>query len=1140
MRPMRSYGIVRQVYFVLTVGTFFLGAVNGFAGDDYDLETAAQERNVAQLELNRERSNLASAQSNLNSAVSQEAETRRRISEINVTIQRIETRIAELKASIKSDSRQIPVLQQEYQDDKAEEQRQRQLAQSIELNRVDPMERQLTSDIRPRIERLKLEIQNAERDSSDRTELVRLKKELASVQAQETRIRADIEAKKEQVASLKAESLSLKKQAVEKRKSATQDRVEAKRIADERAQIVAQHREPLRKEIVDTIVPRKTAVRDRIEVIKGDPAAAAELKALRAELVKLDAREKEARADIARLDRNEITPRTERIDTLKLQSDSKVKEAEAHTNRATLLDVEVDNIQNHQIVALVERIQNEITPKKQSLQTSISSLQIRVDAENRKIAELKQDLLELQRQEQAITSDIVRIRNNEIAPLRARADQLALTAERKKEQVQVLRSRIADSQSELRRLEDSLIASQDMKRQLEMNLPTLQERVRTCQSEVRSAEVRVSGAESTFNAKQSRYNQVKRNREIAEQQAKLLGADEGAKVGATQAGMIASQHGHDRGLAEGGETGLKKGKLESQKISYAKGFNLGLTSPESAPLSYQDGQLAGLRTLERHASVTAYPSEINKALEEISQRVPSVQTEVNLTDDLEVVEFDSGLFGFERQNVATVQSPVLPNNALEPEYSEPLPGEPDIREPEPTAVEAMSCSKAHPLFTQVCKESFVTSLKESFKLQYRMLFSTAYSRAFQESSKSAYSEARMVVAEAEVLRGTTDSSREVGVVHGYRKNEESVLAAAVAKAKLDIESGLEATSLIRLVQLSIQDANDDGVLSPGEQLSFTAVIDNLGLKPSRTHGLRMDFTQSLGIHASEISALLPSLSGDTRTTLRGVLPSVVKVADRSRVEATLELKYVDLEDRTKVLGSLSATAEVSFPVNITQMEIGSVAAVGGEGMLIFTVKNNTRKDFSAAKLNVGMSQEIGTTKDEGIATDLMAGASTQVKVPYVVGLSAGGNQSFPIKLTLSGLSQIDSIQQVYDAIIPAQRNASLFACLPDCKVNYRMPLKVKAGSEVSIPIILKVHSKQASTLTYEIRRTESSSAAIMPGDGSFLSTVVTNPAMSNIENRYEMKLRFPLSLKGQSHWMSAVLKESGKVIHRLYIPFVVE
>jgi hypothetical protein len=657
---------------------------------------------------------------------------------------------------------------------------------------------------------------------------------------------------------------------------------------------------------------------------------------------------------------------------------------------------------------------------------------------------------------------------------------------------------------------------------------------------VQSAEVRVADAQGVYNVKLARYNEVKRNREIAEQRARTLGSEEGKIAGAKEAELTAAQTGLRMGDQEGKVDGQLKGEGESRLISYSVGFNASLLSPELAPLSYQDGQLKGRKAVDHHASISAYPAEVNRVLDEISTRQPTATVEINMTDDLETVEVDAGLFDAEKKSVASVQKPRKPNAVDEPLYQDPLVKVPTIVVPQPTLGEPVSCQNAHPLFVGSCVTAYRLSHAAEFQDRYRALYAPAYAKAYGESSKDAYGQARSKLVESEKLRGMTDSSLQVGFVDGYLKFEEESISSAIMKARGDVEARLESTSLLRLVSLMIEDANQDGVLSPGETLSFSAVIDNIGGKASKTHSLKMQFVQSVGIQAVESSVELPSLAGDTRTLVHGLLPSVIKVGDRAKIEASMELKYVDSQGQVKVLGSLGVTAEVSLPVSVTQMEIGTIAQVGEEGTLLFTVSNKTKKDFIGASLRVLMNAEIGTPKAETQKLDLAAGTSTKITVPYLVGLGAGGNQSFPVRMSLGDLQGLLPVEQIYDVIVPARRNASLYACLPDCKVNYRMPVRVEAGTEFKIPIILKAHSDSAAKFEYEIRRTESSSPAIMPGDGSFLSTIVSNPRVSSIENRYEIKLRFPLSLKGQAHWMSVVVKEGNKTIHRLFVPFLVE
>lgn len=600
------------------------------------------------------------------------------------------------------------------------------------------------------------------------------------------------------------------------------------------------------------------------------------------------------------------------------------------------------------------------------------------------------------------------------------------------------------------------------------------------------------------------------------------------------------------GVREGEKSGLSKGLEDLKGRDFRKGYQEGHEQgaiQSGLATFYQEGFIEGARIAKDKAHLESFPKGFNDTLKNSLSIPPPQSVTVDISESISSYPGGNSEFA-DLKNLPVGQGAepsIVPPK--EPVFSVPSMGTPQINVP--ASLKAYfnpPCTglASHDL-EPLCLERYEGQYLAQFAEQYRKIYLNDYQKGFLQSAESSYQAALQQQDNDALRRGKELGAKEQGILDGYAKKLASYQESEYQAGGESFKNEINSRAFIVLRQARITEISPDGLFTPGEKVQLELVIDNYGGEASALAKARVKVmaTSGLGPVNFEIREL-PALAAKTRTTLSGVVSSVLQTQTAGeKIKLTCVLE-IETAQGWREIGRSEPQAETGFPVELTQVQLPPKMKVGEVVVAQFVFKNRTSSEITDIVGDLGNEPKFIKFQESKVQIPRIS-AGEEVSLPLRIepGPWIGDNTFINVTSSLE-FSGGGKTFQVLPRIIQLDRPVSLLLFDGYGQEVPSSTLKVKAGTKV--PIFVQVKNRANTPLPgrYVLRAAKTSTPEIKYADGSTVSVDYGAISPGTQFSRVRINYSIPPSLKGKKEWAMVTLEGNGKVEHALMVYFDVQ
>lgn len=449
------------------------------------------------------------------------------------------------------------------------------------------------------------------------------------------------------------------------------------------------------------------------------------------------------------------------------------------------------------------------------------------------------------------------------------------------------------------------------------------------------------------------------------------GALEGAKRGQAEGSTRGRQEGEQRGRTEGLLAGYEQGRAEGDSIGYGEGTKAG-----HALGGFQKGRAEGLAEGTRRATeegrANGYREGYAQAEEEFYEA------------DLADAQFEnrqggggSNVFGhngqwenlrprrqyphpliqqeYERVYQETFREAAA--QAFDQAYEQTYRGAYDqasrvayeraVSQDYPDEFKAARAAAREEAYNRVYRETYDRAHAESFRPAYEKAYAKALPERRAEGKKDGHREG-FERGKAEAYNADLAAGRAEGDREGYEKTYPKAYEQAQKQGRSDATAFFNHNAVLRYDGSLLADANDDGVMAPGETVRITMAIKNYGKSAQKKSVEVILAGASSGLILERPKDVLAPVPGQTRAVITGI--AGLKISPQAQVGQTERFQLKVVQDG-KELGGVSLSLTVGYPYAIPAVDVARIVSHSQVNHVNVDVRNVSTKS-SAQRVKV--------------------------------------------------------------------------------------------------------------------------------------------------------------------------------------------
>ncbi len=865
------------------------------------------------------------------------------------------------------------------------------------------------------------------------------------------------------------------------------------------------------------------------------------------------------------LERSRLTNAETRLrnaQTDRQNAQTRLRDAET---RLASLERQIISLQReiNQLESDLPRQQRELTSAEQDLSRLVrerdrllhdrSSLESQITRLENRLRELhsapEPDQAEIARTEAALNrlrSDLT-AKNQEISRVEQSVRQAQTRVNNLSAEVQRTQSSIRTKRTDLSNAERSRDRIEDDMSRLRQDLQRAEDDIRRAESEVASQRSVYQSAERQYQSEQSRANELyayyqqvlaNYNRELERiyQIADRAANDHASAESQARAPEAGSALGTNQGRTAGTDKGTADGRARDRVLGYRHGRANAATDKNLADF-YARGRSQGADIAQRKAQGEDYPAGYNEALAAALSAEPSHQDTLDIGSEL---PDDPGQNSPE---LSTNRMTTTPVNA--PNYG--MPGDPVVGPPAyatPTfSVPARDnrfhnppCSNlALEEFVPKCRARYDSTYASQFNSSYQRLFLAAHRSSFDSNARSAYDAALKQNYREQYADGAAQGATEQGVLNGFNETLATARQQKRQEGRTALQQKVGQAHMLVVRSVTLQERDQDGILSPGEFADLVIVVDNLGGAASPKSKLKMEIKSSSGVQQISFNSReLPAIQANTRLTLVGVTrlsPQAVYAGGKMSVEGQILSRnqagaYVPVQ-------SFTQEAVVNYPLELQDIALEKNPAVGEAVKATFTFKNLSNivsEDMHTALSTSPAIIEVIDGNDL-IIPALQPGESTSVEAQIKPSVNVGENVYSNFVSQISDGAGTLKYAQPFAKLMHLDRTGSILVFDANGRDITSGTINVNAGSTVQIQAQFKFHATQSRRGPFVLRSARMSHSSMRHANGSTVSVNYGAWSPGSQAGRARFSYVIPQSLKGQQVSITLNLMEGQTLLH---------
>ncbi len=636
------------------------------------------------------------------------------------------------------------------------------------------------------------------------------------------------------------------------------------------------------------------------------------------------------------------------------------------------------------------------------------------------------------------------------------------------------------------------------------------------------------------------YQQVLANYNLARQQVVDAAAQLGEKHGYSEASERAPAEGTNTGIEMAKRVGEEAGAKEAPVRQSIAGYRSARSTPGQNPAAYQAGIDEGKALADTKASLEDFPNGYNAAMAASLSSDPPSATEVKMEEvpsDLNTAPQDKGNWLLPTKRLVKVNSD--PTYPMPSDVAYRLPSRPGVRVNVPSADNrylSPSCASVPlPEFESVCTSSYGSAYARGYRSGYESTFLSEYRRAFDSNISASYEAARKIGVAAEYQKGLSQGAKDQGVLDGFAGR---ISAARANQQKLGAEawgSYLASGYLLRVKATNLEEGSGDGLFTPGEKISMSVVVDNLGGRAAPPGALLAVAQGGSGVSVSPSPRPLARLDANSRTTLRGT-----SFANLMPGQAGKEARFqIALSSGASSSASLIAEAKATlhFPLELQAIELSKKPKVGEEVDAKFRFKNLLTTKNAPAEIKIAsVPGTVSVSSTELASVEIEPGQQVELNGKVKPGVWVGGNTQVAFVVDSQNLGGFTgSIRQEFPALVEVDRAASLFLYDWSGKEVPSATFDVAAGGTLKFNVQFKFQGKTPLPGPFAFKVAQTSDPGIRTVSGSTVGTQYGAAGPNSTFSPISMQYTIDPSLKGKKGHVFLLLLERGQPIHVLQV-----
>jgi septal ring factor EnvC (AmiA/AmiB activator) len=851
-------------------------------------------------------------------------------------------------------------------------------------------------------------------------------------------------------------------------------------------------------------------------------------------------------------------------------------------DRVDALTVSLRNLRDEQRDTEIELTNN---------RSSLDRLRVQRDNLNRNLADAEADQRNAQQRRRDLAADIDTLAQDlrdldariadiaaadpddpRLPELRERRDRRAENLQRKRDNLAQIDRQLSDLDREIRQVRNDLDATNRNITQTEQRITNFERRLSDLRFEISDTETNLERARDTMaDARSARdrqqsvvdraqgardvafreersahsyYQEVLANYQRAYDAAVARGRSDGNSHGDREASERGTPAGRSDGDRVGNDSGRAAGLADSRAVAEARGYNHGLANGQSDSSlgdAYRRGIADGNALATSKARAEDFPRSYNTRMNELLAVPPSAEATHDITDELPQIPGATGpLVSPQPKPIGNVAAPAYGDRS-EPAINVPSPGTPSVSVPgtDRRHYSPNCSSEPLPVFNQACADSYASAYTGNYDAAYRGHYRRAYSTAFGTAADAAYRSARqtqhpdLYSAQAQV------GARDKGILNGFAQALPGAQAQAVRDGRAAVETLRGQGYLPLLRSVSLDQAVEDGNFSPGEGIKVKVVLDNYGLKNAAHEKLRIRVTSLANANFSVVIRNLPAISADTRVNLEGIMRGTAGVTAGQTLRLKAILEEVQADGTATTLDEADFEAGIRLPLELTAVDFDGVLTIGQAAEARLTFTNNTNGAIEGMNLPLAITGDGLTTTATSVDVETLSGGDTaRVMVPVTANEFASTSIPVMFNLTAGSIAGSSEVTITKPVGVPVTRVGKLDLCMPTCGQIVQLPLRVRAGTTLSLRTQFKFTGTRAATFEFgklgqsDNRITAANNSTLRVGPGQW------GPGSSPYDATFGYNI--PTTLRGQTHWVTLYVKAGTTRIQTVKVPFVVE
>lgn len=580
----------------------------------------------------------------------------------------------------------------------------------------------------------------------------------------------------------------------------------------------------------------------------------------------------------------------------------------------------------------------------------------------------------------------------------------------------------------------------------------------------------------------------------------------------------------------------EKANGDRAQRDFGLGYDKGLANgPTLAGSAYQSGVAQGGRRADAKALAEDFPRGYNEALKALAQAAPPGSETIRLQEGFPADPGGAGSYvAGQEMEVGSVQAPSFERPPT-PVFTPPTVKDPSVVSPSPGFTHSSPPCSGLVLaeFEPLCRQRYRSTYRDYFADAYFSAYTAAYRAAFAVRAKAVYTNLIGKTDDSAMQAGIETGASDQGVLDGFAQSLSQAKTTQYQKGQQSLGTQLTSGYLLVYRSARLTDSNGDGVFAPGETLSLELTIDNYGQTPSPHRNLKVTFLSADGLKDVSVQEQpLPALSGETRTTVEGVLGADVATAKAGEKFALKARLSLEVNGSEVDLGMVELGETTHFPLELVDIALAGTPRVNEEVEAAFTYVNRTNRAFPGGDLQLSTAPNLVEVVEANPTSlgSVGEGDEVQVAVTLKPGIWVGENTDVNFVSKVTDADGVE-ISQTFPKGIQIERNASVrlfrFPGQPEPDATF----EARAGGTVTFYGQFTYHAKGRLPGPFEIRAEKTSE----PGLRLISNSTVAINYGPFWPGRQADPLRFtyrvPQSLKGKTGWVMLTAKEAGRVLH---------